>query len=107
MERVTGYTASECYAMGNYPLPLVAAADREMIAELIGRPAGQEPGDLEFRIVRKDGSIRWVSVAWQPIYGEAGRFLGHRAGARDVHRPGAGGANAREREGPAHSSTWT
>ena len=85
VERITGYSAAECYAMRRYPLPLIAEEDRERIAEMFGRPRGDGRGeDLEFRIVRKDGAVRWVSVSWQPIYDADGIFLGHRAGARDT-----------------------
>jgi PAS domain S-box-containing protein len=85
VERITGYTAAECYAMPDYPLPLIAEEDRERIAELFRRPATHSRDeDFEVRIARKDGPIRWISVSWQPIFGDDGVFLGHRAGARDI-----------------------
>ena len=58
VERITGYSAAECYAMRRYPLPLIAEEDRERIAEMFGRPRGDGQGeDLEFRIVRKDAQF--------------------------------------------------
>jgi len=33
---------------------------------------------FEFRIVRKNGEVEWVSNSWQPIYGTDGAFLGLR-----------------------------
>jgi len=43
-----------------------------------------EGGSVEFRIVRPDGTHRWVSHACQPVFDETGRFLGHRGSNRDV-----------------------
>jgi PAS domain S-box-containing protein len=42
------------------------------------------PGETEFRILRPDGSIRWIAHACQPIYDEQGRFLGRRGSNRDI-----------------------
>ena len=85
VERITAYSAAECYAMRDYPLPLIAAEDRAADRRIVRHAQGPGGGeDLEFRIARKDGTIRWVSAAWQPIYGANGVFLGHRAGLRDV-----------------------
>jgi C4-dicarboxylate-specific signal transduction histidine kinase len=41
-------------------------------------------GMVEFRIRRKDGCIRWVEHAFQPVLGKDGSFLGIRASNRDV-----------------------
>ncbi|MFG0335796.1 MAG: PAS domain-containing sensor histidine kinase, partial [Maioricimonas sp. JB049] len=35
VERITGYSPRECLAMPDYPLPLVAADDRDRIAEIL------------------------------------------------------------------------
>jgi diguanylate cyclase (GGDEF)-like protein/PAS domain S-box-containing protein len=81
VERVTGYTPEECLAMPDFPLPLVAPQDAERTAAALRGSVG---GDFEFQIRRKDGSLAWVSAAWQPIYGARGEFLGHRSGIRDI-----------------------
>jgi PAS domain S-box-containing protein len=44
----------------------------------------QEPGEVEFRIVLPDGSIRWVAHACQPVRGDQGQFIGTRASNRDI-----------------------
>jgi PAS domain S-box-containing protein len=41
-------------------------------------------GEIEFRIVRPDGSIRWIAHACQPAYDENGLFVGRRGSNRDI-----------------------
>jgi PAS domain S-box-containing protein len=41
-------------------------------------------GELELRVVRPDGSIRWIAHHCQPIFDEQGRFLGRRGSNRDI-----------------------
>lgn len=79
VERVTGYTPQECLAMGNYPVCLVHADDRELAADWCREAMRQQSGsDRRIRIRKKDGSIVWVAVSWQPIYAADGACLGYR-----------------------------
>jgi PAS domain S-box-containing protein len=39
---------------------------------------------LEFRIVRRDGGIRWLSHTCQPVYDQDGHFIGRRASNGDI-----------------------
>jgi PAS domain S-box-containing protein len=41
-------------------------------------------GELEFRIIRPDGAIRWIHHLCQPIFAENGDFLGTRGNNRDI-----------------------
>lgn len=38
----------------------------------------------ECRVRCKDGSIKWISVNWQPICTPSGEFQGIRSGMRDI-----------------------
>jgi two-component system cell cycle sensor histidine kinase/response regulator CckA len=81
----TGYTRQECLAMENYPLPLIFEDDRErMRAELAEARKGFARTDVEFRLVRKNGDIVWVSASWRPFYGRDEAFLGLRVSIRDI-----------------------
>jgi PAS domain S-box-containing protein len=40
--------------------------------------------EIEFRIHTKEGEIRWIEHACQPVYDEDGKFLGIRASNRDI-----------------------
>ncbi len=39
---------------------------------------------LEFRIITRDGQERWIGHTCQPVYSQAGEFLGNRASNRDI-----------------------
>jgi PAS domain S-box-containing protein len=43
-----------------------------------------KPGELQFRIQRKDGQIRWIEHACQPVTDPQGALLGLRASNRDI-----------------------
>ena len=45
---------------------------------------GQGPSEMEFRIVRPDGEVRWIQHVCQPIIDAEGRFLGTRGSNRDT-----------------------
>jgi PAS domain S-box-containing protein len=71
VERITGFCVSECMSMENYPLPMVAAEDRDQVAEVLVAARNRTSGEnVEFRSVHRDGRPRWMSLSWQPMYGE-------------------------------------
>lgn len=85
VERFTGYTPAECQAMADFPFPMIVADDVERTrAELRHATRGGSGSNFEFRVRRKDGSEFWAAVAWQPLYGAHGEFLGHRSSIWDI-----------------------
>ena len=87
VERITGYTPEECYSMPDFPLPIIAPEDRETISRQVRaiEDGTQQFGqNLEFRILRKDGALRWCAVSWQRIFDAQGLPAGHRSSVRDV-----------------------
>lgn len=84
VERITGYQPSECLEMAEYPLPLIADADRPKVRRALADARRITSGeDVEFCCVQKSGETRWLSLAWQPMYDE-GTYLGFRTSVRDV-----------------------
>jgi PAS domain S-box-containing protein len=84
VERWTGYTVEECFAMPDYPLSLVHEEDRAKMAVLFREAAkGSSGNDAIFRIRRKDRAIAWMAMSWQPIFSDDGVCLGYRASTRD------------------------
>jgi len=80
VERVTGYTATECLLAPDFPEFLILAEDWPAVRENWATGLTGEYGrDFEFRVRRKDGSSIWVTSNWQPIRGEDGAELGMRA----------------------------
>lgn len=83
--RMTGYTASECLEMPDYPLPIVAEPDRPKVRRMLDEAIGEKSfNDLEFRVVTRDGEERWMAVSWQPMYDDFGKHLGFRTSVRDI-----------------------
>ena len=41
-------------------------------------------GELDFRLFRPDGEIRWIGHVCHPLHDAAGHFLGHRISNRDI-----------------------
>ncbi len=41
-------------------------------------------GEVEFRIIPRDGSVRWLAHACQPVFDSAGQYLGRRGSNRDI-----------------------
>ncbi len=86
VERLTGYTVEECMNMPDYPLPFVHEDDRDDIAKSLKQAVEEKTSEdsLPFRVVRKDNTIRWVDISWQPIYNEAKSYIGIRTSIRDI-----------------------
>ncbi len=49
-----------------------------------GSQALKMEGDLEFRILHADGSVRWISHVCQPVFSAKGEYLGTRGSHRDI-----------------------
>ena len=84
-ERITGYTPEELLAMDDFPAPIVHEEDRAAIARKIAAAGrNRSTRETEFRLVRKDGTLRWGSVVSQPAYDEDDQLIGFRASVSDV-----------------------
>ncbi len=85
VERFTGFSASECLEMDTYPFPLITEEDHPRLAGYIAQmAAGSTGNNIEFNVVHRDGSRRWVAMSWQPMIDATGRSLGFRVSTRDI-----------------------
>lgn len=85
VERITGRSVSPGAVAEAFMRLVVHAEDLErVLAHLHESLTSQGPGDLEFRIVRPDGEVRWMGHVCQPIRVPQGRFLGVRGSNRDI-----------------------
>ena len=84
-ERISGYRPEEFMDNPDLLHEIVLPEDRE-IWERHFRESLEEVTrrEVQFRIVRRDGAIRWIEHACQPVVGEGGKLLGFRASNRDV-----------------------
>jgi len=86
-ERISGHTMAEFLADPDLPLRIVHPDDRARVRaqhDRLAHHAQEHPLELEFRIVRPDGEIRWISQWSIAAYGEDGQWLGRRVSNRDV-----------------------
>ncbi|MBF0177998.1 MAG: response regulator [Magnetococcales bacterium] len=81
---ITGYTPDQFMNDPGLLTRIVHPDDRNMFLE------HQEPRmelaerSLDFRIVRLDGTLRWIAHGCRPVHGSDGEFLGNRASNRDI-----------------------
>jgi PAS domain S-box-containing protein len=84
-ERISGYKAQEF--IENPPLfrETIVPEDRD-IWDNHFHDSHSEPGlrEIQFRIRTRDGKIRWIEHACQPVTDSQGEFLGFRASNRDI-----------------------
>ena len=87
VERMTGHAVADCLTMADYPLPLVHPEDRAALAaHLANAQQGASANDVAFRILHRDGQLRWGAMSWQTLYDHAGKALGVRTSVRDITR---------------------
>lgn len=79
-EEITGYTLAEFAARGNWA-SIVHPEDLAQDAQDMARLAQNERVISEIRIIRKDGTVRWVRVYAHPVWDEARNRLGGIYGA--------------------------
>ncbi|WP_018411898.1 sensor domain-containing diguanylate cyclase [Methyloversatilis thermotolerans] len=85
IERVTGHSPLDCLLAEDLASMLIHEKDRRIFAARAQDAlAGASGENFEVRLLRRDGSIVWVSLNWQPIYDEAGVCLGVRVSADDI-----------------------
>lgn len=84
-QRITGYDPDDMM-QGRASLSSIAFVDdRRLVSDLLTDAfSGTTAHSKRFRILRRDGGVRSVSMSWQPVQGEDGRFLGVRGSVRDV-----------------------
>ncbi len=85
-ERITGYSREEYLSLPDRFRCIVFEQDLKKVRCSFEKGLKERIhcDDLEFRIRRKNGDIRWVSVCYQPIYGISGDYLGIRSSIRDI-----------------------
>lgn len=83
---VTGYTAAEFEADSKLFLRIVHSEDLTKCATHcnVQTRHSMKLGELEYRILHKDGTIRWIGHVCQPVYDASGNYLGIRGSNRDI-----------------------
>ena len=98
--RVTGYSPEEFIENPSLLFAIAHPEDRPLVEQHYREaPNSTESHTLEFRIVAKDGRVRWVSHVCQPVEGADGETLGRRASHRDITDRREAEEELRKREG--------
>ena len=85
VERITGYAPLECLLSNSLVDMLVFEKDRKLALEVALKALRGSSGDnFEVRLRRKDGSIVWTVINWQPIHGPQGEYLGLRVSGDEI-----------------------
>lgn len=83
-ERITGYPAS-AFMSGEIKMEtIISPKERISTARHFIDLAETGAEEFDFRIITKSGEERWLNHVCQPIYDEAGHFVGRRASNRDI-----------------------
>jgi PAS domain S-box-containing protein len=85
-QKISGYTVAEFMADPGLFASIVHPEDLLLFQEHNHQPLekGGEPCSLDFRIIHKNGSVRWVNHFCQPVFHADGSCLGRRGTYRDI-----------------------
>ncbi len=84
-EVITGYSPGEFIAHPLLLAKIVYPDDTPSYSDHISKVHGcSHIGNLDLRIVRKDGKIHWISHICRPVNGGDGTYLGQRVSNRDI-----------------------
>jgi two-component system sensor histidine kinase/response regulator len=86
-EIFSGYPASDFLANPELMIDIIHPEDRATYRMHLADRHDDNPKELEFRVIAKDGNERWMIHHCQQIYDENGNYLGQRGTNRDItHR---------------------
>jgi PAS domain S-box-containing protein len=84
-QRITGYTTEEFKTEPDLLMTIIHPDDRQSYkTHLIDDRNGHSVGSIEFRIINKDGQVRWIEDLCQPVFDKYGKWLGTRGSNRDI-----------------------
>lgn len=83
-ERITGYQRDEFFADPSLLMHITHPDDVALLHHHHLNVSHDEDGSLEYRIVHRDGAVRWMEHGCHPVHGVNGQFRGRRVSNRDV-----------------------
>jgi PAS domain S-box-containing protein len=86
-ERITGYSVADFVMNPQLLIDIIHPEDLPMYLEHKKQEKQTQAclHEIRFRIVRKDGSIRWIGHFCQPVFDESGQFRGIRGSNKDIN----------------------
>jgi two-component system, cell cycle sensor histidine kinase and response regulator CckA len=84
-QNITGYSAREFLQSPELNKTIIVLDDQKMMEHHFAKELTDEAHhSLQYRIIAKDQSVRWIDHHCSPVYGDDGSLLGRRASNRDV-----------------------
>jgi PAS domain S-box-containing protein len=84
-ERISGYTLREFIDNPSLFKEIIVPEDRDVWdRHYYDARQDLKPREIQFRIQRRDGQIRWIEHSCQPVTDHQGRLQGFRASNRDI-----------------------
>ncbi|MEW5867707.1 MAG: PAS domain S-box protein [Chloroflexota bacterium] len=85
-ERITGYQVDEFLHNPALMRQIIHPQDLESMAPHFQTPLpdSEKACEIEFRIITRQGQVRWIDHACRPVFDPEGRFLGYRGSNRDA-----------------------
>lgn len=83
-ERITGYAVNDFVARPGLIYDIIHPEDRHLMEMHRHDLAHEDTGTVAFRIVRRDGAIRWIAHGCRQVIGRDGGYKGRRTSNRDV-----------------------
>jgi PAS domain S-box-containing protein len=86
-ERITGYRADEFLSDSDLLVRIIHPGDRAMVSQQLKQDyfsQNQFTASLDFRIITKNGAVRWISQLSQSVYDFEGSWRGLRSSNRDI-----------------------
>jgi len=85
-ERVTGYSATEFIANSQLIFDIIHPDDLQLYQDHKKKEMQLFVSDheIQYRIFKKDGAIRWISHFCQPVFDDEGIYRGIRGSNRDI-----------------------
>jgi PAS domain S-box-containing protein len=86
VEKITGYTESEFMQSPNLRLDIIYPDDLKkfQLHKQMEEMNQETNKEIQVRIIKKDGSIKWIGHVCQSVYDESGTFTGVRVNNRDI-----------------------
>jgi PAS domain S-box-containing protein len=85
-EKITGYSASEFIQNPNLFFDIIHPDDLKFFRSKKYKIAltKEAINEIQYRIIRPDGTTVWIGYVSQPIYNDSGKFIGMRGSNRDI-----------------------
>ncbi|MDP2142635.1 MAG: PAS domain S-box protein [Gallionella sp.] len=83
-EQITGYPQDEFRVDPDLLESIIHPDDRHLMQKHTINFDSSDAHTVDFRIVRRDGEVRWIAHGCRPVYGQDGQFMGRRISNRDI-----------------------